>query len=86
MWRMNEVRKIAVRIVKDNPPLSPGEIILSAQKSDQEERLEPTYERLANRSKRLTVEEATQLGIAATAKIYHLAMQQCFIAGTKVKG
>jgi hypothetical protein len=83
---MNQARKIAVRMVKDNPPLSPIEMILSAQKSDQEERLEPSYERLANRSKRLTVEEVTQRGIAATARIYHLAMQQCFIAGTKVKG
>jgi hypothetical protein len=83
---MNQVRKIAVRIVKDNPPLSPSEMILSTQKSHQEEWLEPSYERLANRPKRLTVEEATQLGIAATARIYHLAMQQCFIAGTKVKG
>jgi hypothetical protein len=63
---MNEVRKITVRMVKDNPPLSPVETILSAQKTDQEERLELSYyERLANCSELLTVEKATQTCIAA---------------------
>jgi hypothetical protein len=63
---MNEVRKIAVRMVKDNPPLSPDETILSAQKNDSEERLELSYyERLANCSELLTVKKPTQTCIAA---------------------